>query len=76
MEETYSGGILDDNSGEWTSDLFGGTPEQFMPSSHVFLTYLQDSDQYCFGQCMRTEVADKRGVPVFTASMDVKLARV
>ena len=27
MEETYSGGILDDNSDEWTSDLFGGTPE-------------------------------------------------
>ena len=43
-----------------------------MPSSHVFLTYLQDSDQYCFGQCMRTEVADKRGIPVFTASMPVR----
>lgn len=47
-----------------------------MPGSHVFLTYLQDSGQYCLGQCMRTEVADKRGVPVFTASMPVKLARV
>ena len=76
MEETYSDGISDDASDEWTiRDIFGGTPE-CMPGFHVFLTCLQDSDQYCLGQCMRREVADKRGVPAFTASMPVKLARV